>query len=163
MVNKVLSAYLDSIYLYYYREKWYWKEEIWQIMWTELFVAKERYRRFAGVGRFEDYAEKVITKSVDKWITENNRYAYGNRSLNEAFWDSDEEILPTYLAYEEEFCSLELFDFISGLSLIKYIICKEYILRRTDDAIVDRLNITHERLNEIKLELQDDFRRGYLI
>ena len=47
--------------------------------------------------------------------------------------------------------------------MIKYIICKEYILRRTDDAIVDRLNITYERLNEIKLELQDDFRRGYLI
>lgn len=163
MENKILSAYLNSIYLFYYREKWYWKEEIWQIMWKALLDARKRYKRFAGISRFEDYAEKVITKNVNKWISENNLYAFGYKSLNETFWDSDEEKLPTYLSFEEEFCPIELYDFISGLSLIKYIICKEYILRRTDDDIVDRLNISYDRLNELKLELQDDFRNGYLI
>lgn len=72
-------------------------------------------------------------------------------------------MLTTYIACEDDFCLLELFGFISGLGLIKYIICKEYILRRKDEDIIDRLNMTRERLEEIKSEQREDFRKGYLI
>lgn len=163
MPDDCIAVFLNRIYLMYYREKWYWKEDIWQLMWKAFLTAKKRYRRYAGICCFDEYAEKVILYTVDEWITENNRYRFGYRSLDEPFWDSDTPILSSYIAYEERHCPLELFDFISRLSVIKYIVCKEYILRRKDDVITDRLNITQDRLEEIKAELRRDFTEGYLI
>lgn len=163
MPNKYYEAFLNRLYQHYYKERWYWKEDIWQIMWTELLEAHRRYKRYAGISRFEEYAEKVITKKVNHWITENGYYYYNYKSLDEPFWDSETPILTTYIASEQDFCPLELFDFTSGLGLIKFIICKEYILRRKDEDIIDRLNMTRERLEEIKSELREDFRKGYLL
>lgn len=39
----------------------------------------------AGSSRFEEYAEKVIIKKVDHWITENGYYYYNYKSLDEPF------------------------------------------------------------------------------
>ena len=163
MLNKYYEAFLNRLYQHNYSERWYWKEEIWQIMWTALLEAHQRYKRYAGISRFEEYAEKVIIKKVDHWITENGYYFYNYKSLDEPFRDSETSVLTTYIACEEDFCSLELFNFISGLGLIKYIVCKGYILRRKDEDIIDRLSITRERLEEIKTELREDFRKGYLL
>ncbi len=158
-----LTIDLDRVYDKYYRRRNYWEEEIRHIMWEAALTARKRYIRFSVNSSFEEYAECVITESVNKWISENGRYAFGILSLNQTFRDSDNEVFPTYLKYEDNLCSFELNDFIYRLGRMKYQICKWYITYHTDEAIIKRLCITRKRLEEIKRELQEDFRRGYLI
>lgn len=83
--------------------------------------------------------------------------------LNQTFHDSDSEMLPTYLIDEDETCSFELNDFLHRLGSVKYTICKWYIVYHTDAMIISKLRITQEKMDKIKLELQRDYRRGYLI
>ena len=122
-----------------------------------------RYRRYRCCCDFEDYAEAVIVKKVNRWMKQNNRYYYRYLSLDKPFVDSEETMLSTYIAADDMFCSIELYDFISRLSFIKYAVCKGYILQYFDEEIAYKLHITLKQLEEIKLELQQDFTVGYLL
>ena len=161
--SKPVTVDLDRIYHKYYRRRSYWEAEIRQIMWLAALEAEYRYHRLSVADSFEHYAEKVITQSVKSWISENGRFAFGMLSLNQTFHDSDTEMLPTYLIDEDESCPFELNDFLLRLGPVKYTICKWYIAYHTDAMIISKLRITQEKLDMIKLELQRDFRRGYLI
>lgn len=164
MQDKYPDRFVERIFCKHYRAKWsYWEEEIRQVMWTSLFESYRRYKRYKSIYHFEEYAEKVIVKNVGYWIKENGYYRYWYLPLDRPFRDSDETMLSTYLTCDDIFCPLELYDFISRLSFIKFIICKGYILKYRDEEITKRLNITNERLEEIKIELQQDFKQGYLI
>lgn len=163
MVNKYIEAFFERLYVRYYLHYENWKAEIIQIMWEALYEARKRYRRYAGIYDLEEYAEKVILNNVDRWITQNGLYLFGNLSLNQKVGDNSEEEMIDFLVSDEPFCSVELFDFLLQLSKIKFLICKAYIFCYEDDEIAVLLNITKERLNEIKLELKEDFRKGYLI
>ena len=132
-------------------------------MWKALFEANIRYRRYRCCCDFEDYAEAVIVKKVNRWMKQNNRYYYRYLSLDKPFVDSEETMLSTYIATDDMFCSIELYDFISRLSFIKYAVCKGYILQYFDEEIAYKLHITLKQLEEIKLELQQDFTVGYLL
>ena len=85
-----------------------------------------------------------------------------NRNAGKSAVKVDEEMID-FLVSDEPFCSVELFDFLLQLSRIKFLICKAYIFCYEDDEIAVLLNITKERLDEIKLELQEDIRKGYLV
>ena len=163
MVNKYIEAFLEQLYIRNYLRYENWKAEIIQIMWESLYEARKRYRRYAGIYDLEEYAEKVILNRVDRWIKQNGRYLFGNLSFNQKVGDDGEEEMINFLVSEEPFCSVELFDFLLQLSRIKFLICKAYIFCYEDDEIAVLLNITKERLDEIKLELQEDFRKGYLV
>ena len=163
MVNEYIEAFFEQLYVRYYLRYENWKAEIIQIMWEALYEARKRHRRYAGIYDLKEYAEKVILYHVDLWIKQNGRYLFGNLSLNQKVGDDSEEEMIDFLESDEPFCSVELFDFLLQLSRIKFLICKAYIFCYEDDEIVVLLNITKERLNEIKLELQEDFREGYLI
>lgn len=163
MVNKYIESFLEQLYIRNYLRYENWKAEIIQIMWEALYEARKRHRRYAGVYNLEEYAEKVILNRVDRWIKQNGRYLFGNLSLNQKVGNDSEEEMIDFLVGDEPFCSVELFDFLLQLSRIKFLICKAYIFCYEDDEIVVLLNTTKERLNEIKLELQEDFRKGYLI
>lgn len=163
MVNKYIEAFLEQLYIRNYLRYENWKAEIIQIMWESLYEARKRYRRYAGIYDLEEYAEKVILNRVDRWIKQNGRYLFGNLSLNQKVGDDGEEKMINFLVSEEPFCSVELFDFLLQLSRIKFLICKAYIFCYEDDEIAVLLNITKERLDEIKLELQEDIRKGYLV
>ena len=154
---------IDRIYQKYYCTRPYWKAEIYQIMWLAALDAEYRYHRLSVPGSFDDYAEQVITQRVKSWISENGRFRFGMLSLNQTFRDSDSEIFPAYLTADPEPCPFELNDFILRLGPMKYTICRWYIAYHTDAMIVRKLRITQEKLDRIKLELQRDFRRGYLI
>ena len=156
--------YLEKLYRHHFFHKWDgWREEIFQIMWKALFEANIRYRRYRFCCDFEDYAEAVIVKKVNRWMKQNNRYYYRYLSLDKPFVDSEETMLSTYIATDDMFCSIELYDFISRLSFIKYAVCKGYILQYFDEEIAYKLHITLKQLEEIKLELQQDFTVGYLL
>ena len=162
----MVNEYIENLFEQLFNKKYYryknLKAEIMQIMWAALYVAQERYRRYAGIYEPEYYAEKVILNHVDQWIKENGFYRFGTVSLNQKLGDNACEMIEL-LADECPYRSLELFDFLSRLSRIKYMICKAYIFFYKDSEIADLLSITRKRLNEIKRELQDDFRKGYLI
>ena len=156
--------YLEKLYRHHFFHKWDgWREEIFQIMWKALFEANIRYRRYRCCCDFEDYAEAVIVKKVNRWMKQNNRYYYRYLSLDKPFVDSEETMLSTYIAADDMFCSIELYDFISRLSFIKYAVCKGYILQYFDEEIAYKLHITLKQLEEIKLELQQDFTVEYLL
>lgn len=158
------KRYLEKLYRHHFFHKWDgWREEIFQIMWKALFEANIRYRRYRCCCDFEGYAEAVIVKKVNRWMKQNNRYYYRYLSLDKPFVDSEETMLSTYIAADDMFCSIELYDFISRLSFIKYAVCKGYILQYFDEEIAYKLHITLKQLEEIKLELQQDFTVGYLL
>lgn len=158
------KRYLEKLYRHHFFYKWDgWREEIFQIMWKALFEANIRYRRYRSRYSFEDYAEAVIVKKVNSWMKQNHRYYYRYLSLDKPFIDSEETMLSTYIAADDMFCSVELYDFISRLSFIKYAVCKGYILQYFDEEIAYKLHITLKQLEEIKLELQQDFTVGYLL
>ena len=158
------KRYLEKLYRHPFFHKWDgWREEIFQIMWKALFEANIRYRRYRCCCDFEDYAEAVIVKKVNRWMKQNNRYYYRYLSLDKPFAESEETMLSTYIAADDMFCSIELYDFISRLSFIKYAVYKGYILQYFDEEIAYKLHITLKQLEEIKLELQQDFTVGYLL
>ena len=114
------KRYLEKLYRHHFFHKWDgWREEIFQIMWKALFEANIRYRRYRFCCDFEDYAEAVIVKKVNRWMKQNNRYYYRYLSLDKPFVDSEETMLSTYIAADDMFCSIELYDFISE-ALILY-------------------------------------------
>ena len=162
MVNKYVEDFFARLFSERYARYWYWKAEITQIMWTALYEARDRYRRYAGAYELEKYAEKVIVYHVDRWISDNKHHQLACFSLNQKIVDNTSEMIEL-LVYDEPFCSLELFDFLSQLSRIKYLICKAYIFYYEDEDIASLLCISKDRLDEIKRELQDDFREGYLL
>ena len=164
MENNYPKHYLEKLYRHYFFYKWDgWREDIFQIMWKGLFEANKRYRRYRCRCDFEDYAETVILKKVNSWMKENHRYYYRYLSLDKPFADSEETMQSTYIAADDTFCSLELYDFISRLSFIKYAVCKGYILRYYDEEIAAGLYLSKEQLEGIKMELWQDFTVGYLI
>lgn len=164
MQDNYPTIFLNRLFDKYYSFRWEYREdEIRQIMWTSLFESLRKYERYHPKTHFEEYAEKVIVDDVGRWITENGYYCYRYLSLDKPFRDSDDTMLSVFLADEDTFCSLELFDFISRLSFIKFAICKSYIYRFDDEDIVRWLGISGKRLGEIKAELQQDFIQGYFI
>ena len=164
MENDYPKRYLEKLYRHHFFHKWDgWREEIFQIMWKALFEANIRYRRYRFCCDFEDYAEAVIVKRVNRWMKQNNRYYYRYLSLDKPFVDSEETMLSTYIGADDMFCSIELYDVLCRLSFIKYAVCKGYILQYFDEEIAYKLHITLKQLEEIKLELQQDFTVGYLL
>lgn len=164
MQDNYPTIFLNRLFEKHYSFRWgFQKNEIHQIMWSSLIESFRRYERYHPKAHFEEYAEKVIVDDVGRWITENGYYRYQYLSLDKPFRDSDDTMLSVFLADENVFCSLELFDFISHLSFIKFAVCKSYILRYDDEEIVRWLGISSERLEKIKIELQQDFIQGYFI
>ena len=164
MQDNYPTVFLNRLFDKYYSFRWkYCEDEIRQIMWTSLLESLRRYEQYHPKIRFDEYAEKVIADDVGRWITENEYYCYRYLSLDKPLSDSEYTMLSAFHADENTYCSLELFDFISRLSFIKFTICKSYILRYDDEDIIRGLGISSERLEEIKIELQQDFIQGYFI
>ena len=102
MVNKYVEDFFARLFSERYARYWYWKEEITQIMWTALYEARDRYRRYAGAYELEKYAEKVIVYHVNRWISDNKHHQLACFSLNQKIVDNTSEMIEL-LVYDEPF------------------------------------------------------------